>query len=59
MRITIKSTHSEPQYSSKAQVEVPYDDLTLEQLTELFAQAAVGYGFNCEDVRDSLLQVNY
>ena len=45
MRITIKSTHSEPQYSSKAQVEVPHDDVTLEQLTELFAQAAVGYGF--------------
>lgn len=59
MRITIKSTHSKKQYSSKAQVEVPYDDLTLEQLTELFAQAAIAYGFNCEDVGDSLLNVNY
>jgi hypothetical protein len=45
MRITIETTYSEPMYSIKSTVEVPYDDVTLEQVRELVDQALLGYGY--------------
>ena len=45
MRITIESTDSEPQFSSKSIVELPYDDVDLNELLQLFTQAAAGFGF--------------
>lgn len=45
MRITIESTVSELQYSIKAVVEVPYDDILLGELSDLIDQALRGYGF--------------
>jgi len=45
MRITIESTVTEPTYSMKSVVEVPYDDVGLSDLQELINQALRGYGY--------------
>lgn len=45
MRITIENTVSEPQYSVKSVVEVPYDDVDLEEARRLVEQAIWGFGF--------------
>ena len=45
MRLTLESTVSEPQYSIKTIVEVPYDDVELEDVQELVKQLLRGYGF--------------
>ena len=45
MRLTLESTASEAQYSSKAIVEVPFDDVDLDELRRLFDQLLKGYGF--------------
>lgn len=45
MRITIESTASELQYSIKTIVEVPYDDVELEEVRKLIDQALRGYGY--------------
>ena len=45
MRITIESTESEPQFSLKSIVEMPYDDVDVNELLQLFTQAAAGFGF--------------
>ena len=45
MRLTLESTNSEPQFSLKATVEVPHDDLLLNEVYELVDQLLKGYGF--------------
>lgn len=45
MRITIESTNSEPQYSRKVVIEKPFDDLSLEEIFELCANALEGFGY--------------
>ena len=45
MRITIEDTAKEndPKYMVKVSVEVPYDDVSEEQVIEVFKQALCGY----------------
>jgi hypothetical protein len=50
MRITIESTVSEPIYSTKAVVEVPYDDLDIHQVEEQLKALLVAYGFHPDTV---------
>ena len=45
MRLTLESTNSEPQFSLKATVEVPHDDLIVNEVYELVDQLLRGYGF--------------
>ena len=45
MRITIESTVSEPRYSVKESVEVPYDDVLLDEVIGLIRGALEGYGY--------------
>mgnify|MGYP001614993876 CR=1 len=45
MRLTLESTVSEPQHSCKTTIEVPYDDVTLEEVQELLNQLLRGFGF--------------
>ena len=45
MRLTLESTVSEPQHSCKTTIEVPYDDITLEDVQGLLNQLLRGFGF--------------
>ena len=45
MKITIESTEYEPPYAVKATVEVPSDDLLIEDVVGLMDQVIRGYGF--------------
>jgi len=45
MRITIESTVNEPKFSIKSVVEVPYDDVLLDEVIELIRGALEGYGY--------------
>ena len=45
MRITIESTVSEPEFSCKATVEVPFDDADLDAVQQLIDQLLRGFGF--------------
>lgn len=45
MRITLETTVSEPMYSTKVVIEVPYDDVELEDVQLLMKDALLGFGF--------------
>lgn len=45
MKITIETTVYEPEFSSKASVEVPYDDVELSKAFEMCADALEAFGF--------------
>ena len=45
MRITIETTVSDPVYSTKVMIEVPYDDVELEKVQLLMRDALLGFGF--------------
>ena len=49
MRITIESTVSEARYSCKSTVEVPYDDVDIDEAQQLFDQLLKSYGFVIPD----------
>jgi hypothetical protein len=54
MKITIESTDSEPRYSMKASVEVPYDDVLLDEAFELVVQVLEGYGYHYDSIKDAV-----
>ncbi len=54
MKITIESTHSPIEYSTKSTVEMPRDDLTVDELVQMFSSCAVGFGFSQENLNERL-----
>ena len=46
MRITIETTVSELQYQKKAIIEVPFDDVGIQDAFEMFADALEGFGYS-------------
>ena len=49
MKITIESTVSKPEYSVKAVVETPRDDVDLDEVRVLLDQALRGFGYIWKD----------
>ena len=49
MKLTLESTVSEAQYSCKTSIEVPYDDVSLDEVQQLFNQLLRGFGFVVSD----------
>ena len=45
MKITIETTVTEPEFSIKSTVEVPYDDIDLDEVRQLIDQALRGHGY--------------
>ncbi len=45
MRLTIETTASEPRYSVKETLEVPYDDVELGEVLTLLREALQGFGY--------------
>lgn len=52
MRITIETTDEEPEFSRKGIVEVPRNDIDIEELFEMFIGCAEAAGF--VGVRDAV-----
>lgn len=52
MRLTIESTTSEPRYSVKESLEVPYDDLELDEVLALVRELLQGFGYELQADED-------
>ena len=50
MRITIETTVSEPRYSQKVVLEVPYDDVEIKDMQELLEEVLAGAGYAHESI---------
>lgn len=60
MRIILESTSSDPKFSVKTSIEVPHDDLVLDDvIEELVKPVLLGYGFHPKCIDKYFDQDNY
>ena len=45
MKLSAATTHSEPRYSYEVAIIVPYDDIDMDALIELWKELALAMGF--------------
>ena len=53
MKILVATTDSDPRYSYEIVKTVPYDDLSIDDLVEVFKELALAMGYRPENVKES------
>ena len=53
MKILAATTDSEPRYGHEAVITVPYDDLTIDELVDLFKELALAMGYHPDIVKEA------
>ena len=53
MKLLVATTVSEPRFSYEVSNTVPYDDVTIEELVELFKDLALAMGYHPDIVKEA------
>ena len=53
MKLLAATTESEPRYSHEVVITVPYDDLDIDELVEIFKELALAMGYHPNAVQEA------